>query len=251
MNRKNIIIPIADAAVVLVIGIAIYINNKPDAVPLPDDSLLPPVQVVGYTATDYPQDMPQQAVSGILESLSFYVEHILATDFDIADFLNYAYDSQILRLNITESSGQIVLITEENASSFAGNQNPLHSTKQLVFYAANSGHTINDLSLADEVATVGAKDFFTSLSSAVHVAGADGAPDQYELSEQTRIEIIQYCSEMLADNRDTELFILSDDVVAFVVCERYSEDSLLGSFSFLEKTSNGAYLLRTMIDFNC
>jgi len=65
------------------------------------------------------------------------------------------------------------------------------------------------------------------------------------------MEIIRYCSDMIADNKDTELYILSDDVIAFVICERYSEESLLGSFSFLEKTEGDVYRLKTVIDFNC
>lgn len=56
---------------------------------------------------------------------------------------------------------------------------------------------------------------------------------------------------MVAKGKDTELYVLFDNVIAFVMCERYSHDSLFGSFSSLEKGVDDVYRLKTVIDFNC
>jgi len=256
MKPNQTIILASLAAVLLITTLALYLtppnnprtSNEPEA---PAPGSLPAVQTEDFTATAYPETLPAESVSGILGSLSAYVENILNPGLTVAAFLETAYQNQILRLNITETGGEAVLVTKQNADAFTGERNPLRATRQIINYAANSGHTINDLTITEEISTAGAKDFFAYLDSATLIAGEDGAPNHYELSEQARGEIIRYCSDILAENRDTELYILSDSVIAFVICERYSEESLLGSFSFLEKTDGGAYRIKTVIDFNC
>ena len=251
MKTKRTIITLSVAAIVLIAGIALLMNQQSNIKPaIPDDAPLPPIQAGDFTATDYPVDMPVEAISGVLGSLSAYVDNILNPNLTVESFLSVAHQNQILRINVTETSAEAVLITRENAEAFTGEQDPLRATRQIVRYAANSGHTINDLTITDEVSTVGTKDFFALLQTATLVDGEDGAPNVYVLSDEARMEIIRYGSAMLAENRDTELFLLSDTMIAFVMCERYSEYSLLGSFSFLERVGD-VYLLRTVIDFNC
>lgn len=253
-NKKNTIIITTFTVIVLATAITVYLANHPriePVTPASDDSSLPSTQARDYIATDYPGTLPVEAVDGTLGSLSAYVENMLNPDLTLESLLSVSYQNQILRINITEDTGEAVLVTKENANAFTAERNPLRATKQLVNYAANSGHTINNLSITDEISTVGVKDFSVYLDSSALVAEKDGIPEHYALSGQARSEIIKYCSDMLAGNRDAEIYILSDNVIAFVMCERYSEESLLGSFSFFEKTGDDVYQVRTVIDFNC
>jgi hypothetical protein len=96
---------------------------------------------------------------------------------------------------------QAVLVTKENAESFTAENNPLRATRQLVNYANNSGHTINDLTITDKASEAGVKDFAAYLDTATLTADTDGNPDTYRLTGEARSEIIGYCAAMLENER--------------------------------------------------
>lgn len=206
-----------------------------------ESSVPAPVVQGDYTATDYPSGVTEERVGDILTSLSTFMEQLTQPEFSTADMLPYAYKNAIVHITITGETKEAVILTADSLKTEDGAPDPLYAARQSAIYATGSGHTINNLSIADSKSS-GEMDFskFTGKKSGEIVT----------LKDTDAQKIVRYCAGILDENSNGGLYILSDKVIAFSMCERYSEDSLLGTVAFFEKDGD-SYKLRTVIDFNC